>query len=152
MDNNSERAGESMTDVRKMDGAELLDAVTRIYWIVEDGQERAKLIAEREAARQEAIRLIDLGRNVALFQPPADIARHLARHMAGMIVPESVAASEQKFHAYLTEELPRVMGAQLTALSKERDVLKQELRNVDIVTGRQEISARGTASFVADIK
>lgn len=112
----------SMTDVRKMDGAELLDAVTRIYWIVEDGQERAKLIAEREAARQEAIRLIDLGRNVALFQPPADLCRHLARHMAGMIVPGSVAASEDKFHAYLAEELPRVMGAQLSAATQERDV------------------------------
>jgi len=100
-----------MTDVRKMGGAELLDAVTRIYWIVEDGQERAKLIAEREAARQEAIRLIDLGRGVTSFQPLPDLCRHLARHLRNLIDPKSVAATGEAFEKYLAEELPRVMGA-----------------------------------------
>jgi len=51
-------------------------------------------------------------REAAPTKPLPDLCRHLARHMASMIVPGSVAASEEKFHEYLAEELPRVMGAQ----------------------------------------
>jgi len=90
-------------------------------------------------------------------KPLPDLARHLARHMAYMIVPESVAASEEKFHAYLAEELPRLMGAQLAVATQERDValyllndIKEKLKAESAAQPDPEKLARETEEMRAD--